>query len=219
MDARYTIVVGTKNWSSWSLRPYVALRATGVPFEEIVIGLRRPDTAEQIAKFSPSGRVPVLKVEEGGATYQVWDSLAICEFLAERHPEAALWPDAAADRAEARSLTAEMHAGFGELREKLPMDIARVRATPELGNTVRGQVKHILAMWDGLLARNEDRGGFLFGRFSIADCFYAPVVTRFRTYAITQPQRVANYAQRIFALPAMRDWESAAREEVARGEA
>src|ERR1700743_481809 len=115
MTARYTLIVGTKEWSSWSLRPYLAMRATGAAFEEVVIQLRKeesPTTKELIAKYSPAGRVPVLKIEDNGATVTVWDSLATCETLAERHPEAKLWPSNPSARAIARSYSAEMHSGF-----------------------------------------------------------------------------------------------------------
>src|SRR5690242_19306184 len=140
MAMRYTLVVGTKNWSSWSLRPYLALRATGAPFEEVLIQLRRtdsPSTKELIRKHSPAGRVPVLKIEENGTTTTVWDSLAICETLAERHPEAKLWPADPSARALARSYSAEMHSGFPDLREQLSMDFARKVPTPNLRDATK----------------------------------------------------------------------------------
>ena len=126
--ARYTLIAGTRNWSSWSLRPYVALKATGAPFEIVDIRLRQtdaPTTREQILKYSPAGKVPALKIDEGGKVLTVWDSLAICETLAERHPEANLWPQDAAVRATARSYACEMHSGFPDVRDQLSMDFAR----------------------------------------------------------------------------------------------
>ncbi|HEY0281272.1 MAG TPA: glutathione S-transferase [Rhizomicrobium sp.] len=215
----YTLILGTKNWSSWSLRPYLAMRATGAPFEEIGIRLRHsesPTTREQILKHSPAGRVPVLKIEENGRTTTVWDSLAICETLAERHPEAKLWPDDAGRRALARSYAAEMHAGFPDLREQLTMEFARTLPSPGLSDASKAQIARVIEAWT--LALNEHGGGgFLFGRFSIADCMYAPVVSRFLTYSIALPPSVAAYCERMMALPAMQDWGRAAKAEVDAG--
>lgn len=217
MAARYTLILGTKEWSSWSLRPYLAMRATGAAFEEIVIPFRRPDTGAEIRKHSPSGRVPVLKIEEAGESVTVFDSLAICETLAERHPDAGLWPDDTTARALARSYAAEMHSGFAGLRATLPMDIARTLPTPELDENVKADIARILDAWTFALTRYGRDGGFLFGRFSVADCMYAPVVTRFRTYGIAIPKIVEAYSARIFALPAMGDWIAAAQSEIENG--
>jgi len=207
----YTLVLGSKNLSSWSLRPYLALRATGAPFTEIVIRLDQPDTKAKILAQSRAGKVPVLKFD--GIT--VWDSLAICETLAERHPEAGLWPSDPALRAKARSYAAEMHSGFAELRQILPMNFARQLPTPELPDSVKAQIARIVEAWSEALAANP--GGFLFGGFSIADCLYGPVVSRFHTYAITLPPVVEAYCARIMALPSMQDWMAAAKAEVAAG--
>jgi glutathione S-transferase len=220
MPARYTLVVGTKNWSTWSLRPYLALRATGAPFEEVVIGLRQqtsPSTKEEILKHSPAGWVPILKIREGDREQIVWDSLAICETLAERHPDAHLWPDDPMRRAEARSYAAEMHSGFGPMRAHLSMDMARRLALPQLSEEAQANVARVIAAWSSALDRFGSDGGFLFGRFSIADCMYAPVCSRFRTYGIAVPAPVTAYIERIFALPAMQDWYNAAEREVAEG--
>ena len=217
MAAHYTLVLGTKEWSSWSLRPYLAMRATGAAFAEIVVRLRQPDTRADILKHSPSGRVPVLKIEEAGENVTVFDSLAICETLAERHPEAGLWPDDATARALARAYAAEMHSGFAGLRATLPMEIARTLPTPELNDDVKTDIARILEAWTFALSRYGKDGGFLFGRFSIADCMYAPVVTRFRTYGIALAEIVEAYSARIFALPAMGDWIAAAQGEIESG--
>jgi glutathione S-transferase len=220
MSAQYTLVVGTKNWSSWSLRPYLALRATGAPFEEVVIQLRRsesPSTKEQIQKYSPAGRVPVLKIEENGSATTIWDSLAICETLAERHPEAKLWPADAHARALARSYAAEMHSGFPDLRDQLSMNFARKIAAPQLREATQEQVARVLEAWEGALTKYEAGGGFLFGTFSVADCMYGPVVSRFLTYGIKMPAASQRYAERIMALPAMKDWGAAAKAEVESG--
>lgn len=213
----YTLIVGTKNWSSWSLRPYVALRHLGVPFAEEVIRLRRNSTADEVRRRSPSSRVPVLEIEEGGMRYAVWDSLAICETLADRHPDAQLWPRNPKARALARSYAAEMHAGFPDLREQLTMEFARTLPQPELRDTTKSQIARIIDAWSEALAQFSRDGGFLFGRFSIADCMYAPVVSRFRTYGVALPGALQAYCERIFALPAMIDWGHAAATEVEAG--
>ena len=219
MAARYTLIVGTKDWSSWSLRPYVALRAAGAAFEEVVIPLRRePLTGDEIKKHSKAGRVPILKIEEAdGRNAIVWDSLAICETLAERHPEAGLWPGDPLVRAEARSYAAEMHSGFADVRDQLSMDFARRRPLPVLRAETTAQIVRILEAWTSALARFGKDGGFLFGRFSVADCMYAPVVSRFVTYDVAVPAPVKAYIERMMALPAMRDWGAAAQKEVDAG--
>jgi glutathione S-transferase len=217
MQARYKLTIGTKNWSSWSLRPYVALCAIGVPFEEDLIRLRRDTTTEEVLKRTPAGRVPVLQIEENGLTHIVWDSLAICETLAERHPEAQLWPTDAGARAKARSYCAEMHAGFPDLRDQLTMDFARRLPMPTFREETKTQIGRIIAAWSDALGEQEGGGEFLFGRFSIADCMYAPVVSRFITYGIELPAHICRYVDRMFALPAMRDWGKAAKAEVDAG--
>ncbi len=220
MAARYTLVVGTKNWSTWSLRPWLAMRATGAPFEEVLIRLRQetsPSTKEAILKHSPAGWVPILKIHEDGREQIVWDSLAICETLAERHPDAKLWPDDPLRRAEARSYAAEMHSGFGPMRAYLSMDMVRRLPCPDLTDDAKANVARVIEAWSSALERFGSEGGFLFGRFSLADCMYAPVCSRFRTYGITVPQPVADYIERVFALPAMQDWYRDAEQEVTDG--
>ena len=218
MSARYTLVVGTKNWSSWSLRPYMALRATGEPFEEVFVRLRQqPLTSDEIRKHSKAGRVPILKIEENGKSATVWDSLAICETLAERHPAASLWPADPFVRAEARSYTAEMHSGFPDLRDQLSMDFARRLPMPVLREETKAQIARIVDAWSSALVRFGAEGGFLFGGFSIADCMYAPVVSRFVTYDVPVPDIVGAYIKRIMALPAMKEWGEAAQREIEAG--
>ena len=220
MATRYTLVVGTKDWSSWSLRAYIALRATGAPFDEVFVPLRQqPLTGNEITKFSKAGRVPILKIEDGGREATVWDSLAICETLAERHPEAHLWPSDPLVRAEARSYSAEMHSGFPDVRDQLSMDFARRKPLPDLRAETRAQLARIIDAWRAALARYGKDGGFLFGRFSVADCMYAPVVSRFVTYGVEVPADLKAYMERIMALPAMRDWGAAAQKEVESGAA
>lgn len=211
----YTLVVGSKNLSSWSLRPYLTMRATGVAFEEVVIRLDNPETRAQIKKHSPAGRVPVLKILEGDKLITVWDSLAICETLAERHPDAKLWPEDWAVRAQARSYAAEMHSSFAELRQTLPMDFSRKLPTPPMTESLKAEIDRILTAWSDALSKHG--GPFLFGNFSIADCMYAPVVSRFNTYGVSTPPAVQAYCARMMALPAMTDWMKAAQAEVDAG--
>ena len=213
MAARYTLYIGTKQFSSWSLRPWLAMRMAKLPFEEVVITLRQPDTKENIKRHSPGGKVPSLKIEDTDQVETVWDSLAICETLAERHPEANLWPADAAARAQARSVVAEMHSGFPDIRSVLGMDIGVRHPTPELSDAVQTQIARILAIWETALSRYGKNGGFLFGPFTIADAFYAPVVTRFETYGIHLPPVAQAYTQRILALAPMQEWSAAAKAE------
>jgi len=220
MAARYTLILGTKDWSSWSLRPYVALRAIGTPFEEIKIRLRQqPLTGDEIKRHSKAGRVPVLRIEEDGREAIVWDSLAICETLAERHPEAKLWPTDPLVRAEARSYAAEMHSGFPDVRDQLSMDFVRRHPLPVLREQTQAQIARIVDAWASALARFGRDGGFLFGGFSIADCMYAPVVSRFVTYGVAVPAPVQAYMERVMALSAMIDWGAESQKEVDAGEA
>jgi glutathione S-transferase len=217
--AQYTLIVGTRSWSSWSLRPYVALRATGAAFEVVDIRLRQkeaPTTREQILKFSPAGRVPVLKIDDGGKTLTVWDSLAICEAIAERHPEAKLWPADAAVRAVARSYASEMHSGFPDVRDQLTMDFARKKPLPDLREDTKKQIARILEAWEAALATYE--GDFLFGDdLSVADCMYAPVVSRFETYRVEVPQTLRAYMDRVLSLPAMQEWRAVCEKEIEAG--
>jgi glutathione S-transferase len=214
----YTLVVGTRNWSSWSLRPFLALAATGAPFETVVIRLRQsehPTTRDQILSHSPAGKVPVLKIHEPGGDVIVWDSLAICETLAERHPEAGLWPDDWRLRAQARALSAEMHSGYPDVRDQLTMEFARRLPLPELRETTQQQVERIQDAWSQALAASG--GPFLFGRFTIADAMFAPVVSRFVTYGVEVSPAVRAYMDRVMALPAMAAWGKGAQEEVDAG--
>jgi glutathione S-transferase len=213
MSAHYTLIIGSKNWSSWSLRPWLVLKMAGNPFDEVSIALRRPETKAQILQHSPSGKIPALEIRENGATATVWDSLAICETLAERHPEKGLWPQDGLARAEARSICCEMHSGFFELRKRLPMEVAARHVSPPMDDVLESEIARVLTLWTSALGHYGRDGGFLFGRFSIADAFYAPVVTRFETYGIPLPGPARAYADRILALAPMRDWAAAAKAE------
>ncbi|NRD58136.1 glutathione S-transferase family protein [Corallococcus exiguus] len=202
-----TLVVGSKNYSSWSLRPYLALAHTGQPFREVLVPLDTPETAALIALHSPSGRVPVLK---HGDTV-VWDSLSICEYLAEAFPEAKLWPADSAMRAMARSVTSEMHSGFQALRMNLPMDLTARKTVPGVDAPgVHADIARVQALWAGCRERYGKGGPFLFGAFSIADAFFAPVITRFVTYGIPFRPETAAYRDAVLGLPAMLKWTEAA---------
>ncbi|HMW17790.1 MAG TPA: glutathione S-transferase family protein [Accumulibacter sp.] len=205
---RLTLVIGDRNLSSWSLRPWLAARQAGIPFAEIAVRLGQPDSAESIRRHSPSGKVPCLLVGEGTARWPIWDSLAICEYLAEQNPD--LWPTDRAQRAEARSVSAEMHSGFSALRQHLSMNINASRPLPSLPPDVAADVGRIIAIWESCRARHGRQGGFLFGTFSIADAMYAPVVWRFRTYAIDVPSASQDWLQTMLDLPAMREWQAGA---------
>lgn len=203
------LVIGTKKWSSWSMRPWLALKRTGAPFREIEIQLRQGAASDAvIAEHSPSRQVPVLK--DGDLT--VWDSLAICEYLAERFPDARLWPVDPALRALGRSAAAEMHGGFQALRSECPMAL-ETRTTMEVSEAVQKNVRTIVERWTQLLTRSG--GPFLLGEWSIADAFYTPVATRFRTYGISLVDHgdtgpAAEYLDRLLATPEFLDWERAA---------
>jgi len=201
--------VGNRRYSSWSLRPYLALAATGAPFRTEVIVLDQPDTKRRILAVNPAGRVPVL--HHGDLV--VHDSLAICEYLHELYPEAGLWPDDRAARARARSVTAEMHAGFPALRRDMPMDLWSEK--PGVGHTADAlaEAGRVMDIWRGLRAAAADAGPFLFGRFGIADAFYAPVATRFTTYGVALDPVCAAYVAALAALPAFVAWKAAARDE------
>ncbi|HYD81233.1 MAG TPA: glutathione S-transferase family protein [Paucimonas sp.] len=206
-----TLIIGNKNYSSWSMRPWVAMKAFGISFEEVRIALRRPETSTKIVHYSAAGRVPVLI--DGEIT--VWDSLAICEYLAEQFPEKNLWPRDVAARAMARSICAEMHSGFTGLRSDMWMNI-RARF-PGKGRTMAAQadIGRISEIWETCLSRSGPRG-YLFGDFSIADAYFSPVVMRFRTYGVSLGPALDAYAARVAAHPAVARWIAEAEAETER---
>lgn len=207
--ADLTIYLGNRNYSSWSLRPWLVLKQVGMPFDEVVVPLYQPTTKTTMLKFSPSGLAPAL--QHGALT--VWDSLAICEYLADSFPTFQLWPKDADARAVARAVSAEMHSGFAALREHLPMNVRS--SFPNRGVTpeVQADINRIMAIWRDCRSRFGAGGEFLFGGFTIADAMYAPVVSRFRTYNIDLEREADAYCNAITALPAMQEWAAAARNE------
>lgn len=203
------LVIGNKNYSSWSLRPWLVLTQAGIPFEEIQLRLFTESFAREIAQYSNAGKVPVLV--DGDKV--VWDSLAIVEYLAERFPEHRLWPEDPVARAYARSICAEMHAGFAALRSQLPMNLSAMLPGKGWNVAVQRDVDRIVQLWAEARERFGAGGPFLFGDFTIADAFYAPVVCRFATYAVQLPEAAKRYADFILALPSLQRWIVAAREE------
>jgi glutathione S-transferase len=203
------LIIGNKNYSSWSMRPWVMMKHAGIPFEEVLVQLRQPDTAARIREHSPSSRVPCLVTDAGES---IWESLAILETLAERYPQHGLWPRDAAARAHARAVSSEMHGAFGELRTHMSMNI-RAR-WPGRGATpgALADVARVDEIWTDCLKRYG--GPFLFGEtFSIADAMYAPVVMRFVTYAPAISEHARAYVEHIAGLPAVREWIAGAGQE------
>lgn len=195
------LLIGNKNYSSWSLRPWIAMKALGIAFEEEMIFLDKPDTQERIRRHNPAGRVPCLIDGE----LVVWDSLAILEYLAERHP--ALWPAERAQRARARSVAAEMHSGFPALRSAMSMNVRKRFPGKGRSPEVDAEIQRISRIFDSSLKP------FLFGAFCAADAMYAPVVLRFRTYEPPLSAATRAYMDAMLALPAMREWIAAAERE------
>jgi len=200
-----TLVLGNKNYSSWSLRPYLALAHHKIPFEEIVIPLYEGDYKRAILKHSPAGKVPALV----DGTIAVWESLAILDYLADKFPKLALWPAGLAARAHARAISAEMHAGFAGLRQACPMNLKRVPRPIVMPAEVTADVERIMQIWNDTRARFGKGGTFLFGGFSAADCMYAPVATRIRSYSIPVDLVSSAYVDAIHALPAFVAWREA----------
>lgn len=203
------IYLGNKNYSSWSLRGWLMLSMSGLTFDEIIIPLDQPDTTETILKYSPSGQVPALVHGD----VRVWDSLAIGEYLAEVCPKAGLWPKARRARARARSVSAEMHAGFAGLREALPMNVRRSFPSRKHGMEVQADINRITTIWRDCRNQHGEGGAFLFGDPGIADAMFAPVASRFLTYDIEIDETSAAYVKAVHGLPAMKRWTQAAKNE------
>lgn len=204
-----TLIIGNKNYSSWSLRPWIALKVKGIPFDEIVIPLYEPGSAEEILKYSPAGKVPVLI---DGDEY-VWESLAILEHLADRFPDAHLWPHDSRARSLARAVATEMHAGFMPLRRDCTMNMWLPPKPRPQSEEVMANVARIDALWSDCRARYGQGGPFLFGDFTAADAMYAPVVSRFHTYGLPVGDTSRAYMAAMMALPAWREWYDAAMKE------
>ena len=211
--ADFTLVIGNKNYSSWSLRGWLMAKLADIDFEEIVVPLDLPETQSSIRKHSPSGRVPVL-LHRGLA---IWESLAIAEYLNDIKPEAGLWPASIASRAHARAISSEMHAGFLELRTHMPMNIRASYPGKGMTPGVRADIERITGLWRDCRKRFagafDKDDGFLFGTFGAADAMFAPVVTRFRTYGVKVDKDTDAYCTAVMSHPAMKDWIDAAKHE------
>jgi glutathione S-transferase len=203
------LIIGNKNYSSWSFRPWLAMTVAGIAFEETLISLEASDFKSRVTALGGAGRVPTLI---DGDTC-VWESLAILEYLAEKFPAAALWPRDPSARAHARAIASEMHAGFGALRRQLPMNIRRPVIPRALDTDAAGDVARIDAIWSESRSRFGASGPFLYGTFGAADAMYAPVVWRFRTYAVEVSAAAQAYMRALMALPAWIEWREAARHE------
>ena len=204
------LIIGNKNYSSWSLRAWFLLKEAGIDFDEHRILLDTDNTAHELAEFEAGGKVPILQLD--GTT--IWDSLAICETLAERWPEKKLWPDDADVRAYARSLSAEMHAGFPDLRNGMPMNCRAMGRKVHLPDELAHDIDRIFAIWSDCHRRFSGDTGWLFGHFTVADAMFAPVVLRFRTYGINLPDSAGFYPQRVLESKAMQEWLAAAECEI-----
>jgi glutathione S-transferase len=202
------LIIGNKNYSSWSMRPWIAMKVANIPFEETVISLNAPDFKQVVGSASGSGKVPVLIDSD----IRVWESLAILEYLAEKFPQARLWPTNSAARAMARAISSEMHAGFVPLRRHMPMNMWRPVKKRALTPEVEANIKRIEAIWNDCRARfgAKTEGAFLFGQFGAADAMYAPVVARLHTYAVDVGEVSRGYMEAVMALPAWQEWHAAA---------
>jgi len=207
--SRPTLIIANKNYSSWSMRPWVLLRTLGIEFDEVQLKFGSDAHRDGIARWSPTGLVPVLWLDGE----PVWDTLAIAETVAERWPERQAWPTDARTRAVARSVCAEMHSGFRALRGAMPMNIRGAYPGKGMNPDVRKDIDRVVDIWTVCRKRFGQGGDLLFGGFSIADAYYAPVVTRFATYAVELPQVARRYADAVLALPAVREWSAAGRAE------
>lgn len=205
-----TLIIGDRNYSSWSLRAWLLMRQCGIPFSERRVFLRTPEFTAELAPLAPARTVPTLVADDG---LVIWDTLAIAEYLAEHHPQAGIWPADAGLRARARSLCAEMHSSFGALRQQMPMNIAA--SLPGHGRTaeVDADIARIRFLFGEALAGPNPPGPFLFGPFCAADAFYAPVLMRLQTYGVELTPGLASWAEALLALPAMQEWIDGARSE------
>jgi glutathione S-transferase len=206
---RLELVIGDKNYSSWSMRPWVLLRQAGIAFEEIRLRFDREARVIGVEPYSPTRKVPVLLVDGE----PLWDSLAICETAAELFPDRQLWPSDTAARRLARSICCEMHSGFAALRGSMPMNIRASHPGKGLNPDSHRDIERVVSIWQSCRERFGAGGALLFGRFSIADAYYAPVVMRFRTYAVALPGAAQAYCASVEALPAVKEWMEAARRE------
>lgn len=207
--SKLQLVIANKNYSSWSLRPWMAMTMAGIPFNETLIRLDLPETRARIAEHTGAGRVPVLR----HGKIVIWESLAILEYLSDMFPDKRLWPKAVSARAVARAVSSEMHASFGALRNACPMNLRRPRKSVALSDAARADIARIEEIWRDCRARFSKGGRFLFGKFGNADAMFAPVVSRFETYAIEVAPDSRKYMDAVQATPAFQSWKTAALQE------
>jgi glutathione S-transferase len=204
-----TLIIGNKNYSSWSLRPWIAMKVAGIAFDEKVVPLYEPGSREAVLQYSPAGKVPVLIDGE----HHIWESLAILEHLAEKFPRAKLWPDAPAARVHARVVATEMHGGFQALRKNCPMNLWLPVKSRPLPDDAMADVRRIAALWADCRTRFAQAGSFLFGSFGAADAMYAPIVARLHTYGLSVDATTRAYMDAVMGLPAWAEWRAAALKE------
>jgi glutathione S-transferase len=204
------LVIGDKNLSSWSLRPWLFMKQMGVAFDEIPLPLDTPEFEQRIGQYSPTRRVPVLNIDDE----TVWDSLAICEVVNERYCDGRGWPSDPRPRAAARSAVAEMHSGFTSLRQQLPMEATRQPNSYRWKDDAQRDIDRVQQLWRDLKINHGAGGDFLCGEFGIVDAFFAPVAYRFRGYGVEHDKTAADFMRALFALPAMREWQAGAEAEV-----
>ncbi len=221
--AQYTLWIGNKNYSSWSLRGWLMCKLAGIDFEEVLVRLDEPDRWGRMRMFTPSGRVPTLKDgDAGGTPVLIWDSMAIGEYLAEKFPERKMWPSDPRARALARAVSAEMHSGFVALRSQLPMNMHRTKAPPTWDADAQRDIDRVQEIWRTCRTAHGAGGPYLFGALTLADCFYAPVVSRFTTYRVPMDGTASAYCEAMWEWPALDAWREAALKEpwlIARDEA
>ena len=205
----YKLVIGNKNYSSWSLRPWLLMKVAGIDFEEIKINIYKPEGKQEILSYSETGKVPILINDE----ITIWDSLAIAEFLAEKHPGKALWPLASESRAIARAVTAEMHSSFTAVRNLLPMNCRRFKKLNAITPDLQTDIDRICSIWRDSREHYGKQGDFLFGKFSIVDAFFAPVIIRFHGYDIPVGTVEREYMDTMLALPELKEWIKEGKEE------
>ncbi|WP_421861893.1 glutathione S-transferase family protein [Motiliproteus sp.] len=202
-----TLIIGNKNYSSWSLRPWLVLRHLGLDFEEVRLSLGSPDFHRELKRYSQAGRVPVYQDDQGS----IWDSLAICEFLAERNP--LLWPDEPYQRALARAYVCEMHSGFTALRAELPMNCRALQRQIEPSQAALADIARIEQIWQQCIEHHAQEGPWLFGRFGIIDAFFAPVAIRFNGYQLSLAHNSREYVKLQLSNPLLQEWIAAGQAE------
>jgi len=201
-----TLIIGNKNYSSWSLRPWLIFKEAGIEFEEIVLKLFTDEFEELIGEYSPSKRVPVLK----SAEHIIWDSLSIAEFLNDTYPEKQLWPGEPNAKILARTISCEMHSGFFALREKMPMNCRAQNRKVTMDDSLQNDIERVIQIWENSRNKNSALGPWLFGKFSIADAMFSPVAFRFSTYQVKLPEIAQTYCDFLLSRPAMQEWKASA---------